>query len=199
MPSSCFSKVAAAWSPSTTAPIRTAGKEAIQELIGAAATGNVFWNTVSGQNVINVSPEHFVTCNGVTYGGNVAYSDPSRGVAADSYPFFNNTPDERYVSFDFLPEADETETLFGSDFVQNGSEHLLGFTHRRNDWEGIVVAYQPGEHEPTAFDLNGANFQILAKRHPLVGTPRSARRRIAHRHPRAPVRTTSRSIGTPVR
>lgn len=140
----------------------TAGKEAMQELIGAAASGAVFWNTVEGQNVIDVAPEHFVTCNGVSYDGSVAYSDPGRGVSAGVYSYFNNTPDERYAVFDLEPAAEEIEVLFGSDFVQNGTTHLLGFTHRRSEWRGVVVAYQPGEYQPNAFDFDGPNFQVLA-------------------------------------
>ncbi len=142
---------------------QTAGKEAMQDIIGATATGSVPWNTVDGQNVINVAPGHFVTTNGVEYAGNVAYSDVARGVPAGAYPFFNNTPDERYLTFDINPSADEFTVLFGSDYSQSGTTHLLGFTHRRPEWAGIVVGYQPGEYQPNALDdLDGNNFQILA-------------------------------------
>jgi len=141
----------------------TAGKEAMQDVIGATATGSVPWNTVAGQNVINVAPAHFVTSNEVEYAGSLAYADPARGVAAGSYDFFNNLPDERYLEFEINPGAGEIEVLFASDYDQNGTTHLLGFTHRRPSWAGVVVAYQPGEYQPNALDdLDGNNFQILA-------------------------------------
>lgn len=37
------------------------GKAAILDLIGGTAAGAVPWNTVDGQNVINVAPGHFIT------------------------------------------------------------------------------------------------------------------------------------------
>jgi hypothetical protein len=138
------------------------GKEEILELIGGTASGAVVWNTTEGQNVINVAPVHFVTCYAESYAGTTAYADPARGVPAGVYPIFNNTPDERYLSFELHPTADQVEVLFGSDFVQAGSTHLLGFTHTRAAWRGSVVAYQPGEHQPMALDAGGPNFQILA-------------------------------------
>lgn len=104
----------------------------------------------------------------VTGGGMIAfhhgaYQDPARGVPAASYPLFNNVPDERYPFYDYNPGAGTTQTLFGSDYADNGAAHLLGFTHRRSTWSGIVVAYQPAEYQPHALDdLEGNNFQILA-------------------------------------
>jgi len=141
----------------------TAGKTAMQDIIGATASGSVPWNTVTGQNVINVAPIHFVTSNGVDYSGTVAYSDLGRGVPAATYDMFTNVPDERYIEFELNPGAGTIEMLFGSDYVENGSTHILGFTHHRPAWAGIVVAYQPGEYQPNAVDdLDGNNFQILA-------------------------------------
>lgn len=137
----------------------TAGKEGIQDLLGATAMGGVTW---LDQNVINTAPEHFVTCHEIDYPGTVAYADPARGVAAGTYPVFSNDPDERYPSFSVNASAGELVTLFGSDYVQNGATHLLGWTHRRPEWSGVVVGYQPGEHQPTALDPAGRNFQILA-------------------------------------
>jgi len=135
----------------------------MMELIGATASGSVPWNTVDGQNIIDVAPGHFVTTQGVSYAGSVPYSDLARGVVAGTYAFFNNTPDERYITFDINPTAGDFEVLFGSDYVENGASHLLGFTHRQPAWQGIVVAYQPGEYQPNAVDdLAGNNFQILA-------------------------------------
>ena len=139
------------------------GKTAIQETLGATATGSVSWNTIEGQNVINVAPTHFVTTNGVEYSGSLGYSDPARGVSAGTYDLFSNIPDERYPQFEINPSADDLEVLFASDYAQNGTTHLLGFTHRRSGWLGVVVAYQPGEYQPNALDdLDGNNFQILA-------------------------------------
>ena len=139
------------------------GKEGILQLIGATANGSVPWNTVDGQNVIATAPGHFVTDNGVTYSGNVVYQDLARGVPNASYAYFNNTPDERYPSFNYNGTAFFTTTLFASNYNEGGTTHLLGFTHRRAPWSGIVVGYQPGEYQPNALDnLSGNNFQILA-------------------------------------
>lgn len=141
----------------------TAGKEAVLALLGGVASGTVTWNTVAGQNVIVVAPAHFVASNELEWAGTIPYADPSRGVPADSYPFFNNTPDERYPSFELHPAAGAIELLFASDYAEGGSTHVLGFTHRRPGWGGLVVAYQPGEYQPNAVDdLDGNNFQILA-------------------------------------
>jgi hypothetical protein len=119
---------------------------------------------MTGQNVINVAPGHFVTENGMAYEGTSAYTDLARGVPADDYTYFNNTPDERYPTFDLLPTAGDTiEMLFASDYNENGTQHVLGFTHWRPGWCGYVVAYQPGEYQPNALDdLDGNNFQVLA-------------------------------------
>jgi hypothetical protein len=139
------------------------GKAAMQELIGATATGSVPWDTVDGQNVLNVAPGHFVTTNGVEYTGSTLYSDPGRGVAEATYSFFTNVPDERYPQFEINAGAGQIELLFASDYNENGTQHLLGFTHQQPGWDGVVVAYQPGEYQPNALDaLDGNNFQILA-------------------------------------
>jgi hypothetical protein len=139
-----------------------AGKEGVLDLIGATATGHVSWNTVEGQDVINVAPGHFVACYGLSYAGSVSYSDPPRGVAADSYPFFNNTPDERYPTFNYNANIGPHQMLFASNYLDNGATHILGFEHRRTNWIGRVLAYQPGEYEPNALDIRGRNFQVLA-------------------------------------
>ena len=139
------------------------GKAGILELIGATASGAVPWDTVNGQNVINTAVGHFVSTQGVDYGGTVSYADPARGVPSASYPYFNNTPDERYPVFNYNPSASLTTTLFGSNYVDVGTTHLLGFTHRRPEWSGSVVGYQPAEYQPHALDdLDGNHFQILA-------------------------------------
>jgi len=75
------------------------------------------WNTVDGQNVIRTAPGHFVTSNEVEYSGSVVYADPARGVAAASYDFFNNTPDERYPTFVVNPTAGDFTVLFGSNYA----------------------------------------------------------------------------------
>ena len=141
----------------------TAGKASVQQLIGATAVGSVPWNTLDGQNVINVAPGHFVTTNEVEYASSVSYSDPARSVPLGTYGLFNNTPDERYIEFEVNGTAGSFTVLFGSDYVENGSAHLLGFEHRRPTWAGVVIGYQPGEYQPSALDdLEGNNFQILA-------------------------------------
>ena len=104
-----------------------------------------------------------MTENGIEYTSTVAYADAARGVPASTYPYFNNTPDERYPVFNYNPGAGLITTLFGSDYNAAGTTHLLGFTHRRPTWSGIVVGYQPGEYQPNALDdLEGNNFQVLA-------------------------------------
>lgn len=141
-----------------------AGKEGMLDLIGATANGAVPWDTVGGQNVIATAPTHFVACHAVEYTASVAYADAGRGVAAGTYPFFNNTPDERYPFFEYnVSAAGNVETLFGSNYNSNGTTHLVGFVHRRSQWSGRVVGYQPGEYQPNALDaVDGNNFQILA-------------------------------------
>ena len=140
------------------------GKEGMLDLIGATANGAVPWDTVSGQNVIATSPQHFVACNAVEYPSSVAYADAARGVAAGTYPVFNNTPDERYPFFEYnVSAAGTVVTLFGSTYNNNGTTHLLGWVHQRPPWSGRVVGYQPGEYQPNALDdVDGNNFQILA-------------------------------------
>jgi hypothetical protein len=170
----------------------TAGKDAMQDIIGGTATGNVPWNTTDGQNVIDVGPGHFITSNEIEYAGSVAYADAAHGVAADNYEFFNNTPDERYPFFTINPSAGDVEMLFASDYNDNGTTHVLGFTHRRPSWAGVVVVYQPGEYQPNALDdLDGNNFQILANAifyasyGVLTGaaTPRRANATLAQNYP----------------
>jgi len=141
----------------------SSGKEAIQDIIGGTASGAVPWDTVDGQNVIDVAPGHFITTNEVEYPGSVVYADLPRGIPSSTYAFFNNTPDERYPNFAINPSAGDIELLFASNYSQAGTTHVLGFTHRRPAWAGVVVAYQPGEYQPNALDdLDGNNFQILA-------------------------------------
>lgn len=141
----------------------TAGKASIQEIIGATASGSVPWDTVDGQDVINVAPTHFVTSNEVEYPSSVVYADAGRGVASDTYDFFNNTPDEHYPTFDINPSAGTFTVLFASNYAVGSGTHLLGFEHTRPAWDGVVIGYQPGEYQPNALDdLDGNNFQILA-------------------------------------
>ena len=140
----------------------TPGKAGILDVIGGTAQGSVPWNTVSGQDVINVAPSHFVTTHEVEYTQNVSYADVPRGVAAGTFDFFNNTPDERYPDVEINLSAEQVELLFASNYNQGGATHVLGFVHQRASWLGRVVAYQPGEYQPNALDdLDGNNFQIL--------------------------------------
>ena len=135
----------------------TAGKESMQDLLGAQATGAVPFDTVDGQNVIAVAPQHFVASYGVDYPSSVSYEDAVHGVPPGDYPVFNNTPDERYPNFSLLPAAGDIDVLFGSDY--DAASHLLGYAQTRDEWAGAVVVYQPGEYQPNA--LSGNNLQIL--------------------------------------
>lgn len=137
---------------------RTAGKESMQALLAGEATGGVPWDTVDGQNVIAVSPEHFVASHGLDYSGSLSFEDAELSVPLADYPAFNNTPDERYPNFELLPTGGEIELLFASDY--DGQGHVLGYTHRRPGDSGIVVVYQPGEYQPHALEP-GNNLQIL--------------------------------------
>lgn len=137
---------------------RTTGKDSMQALLGAEATGAVPWNTFDGQNVIAVAPNHFVTHYGVVYAAQVSFQDPALGVPLAEYPMFNNTPDERYPSLDLLASPGEVEVLFASDY--DLTSHLLGYVKRRDEWSGVVVVYQPGEYQPNAL-APGSNFQVL--------------------------------------
>lgn len=141
----------------------SSGKDGILSVMGGTAWGIVPWNTSAGQNVINVSPTHFVTTNSVEYTTQTTYADATNGVASGTYPYFNNTPDERYPYLTINNDAENVEMLFASDYSDNGSTHILGFTHQRSTWSGRVVFYQPGEYQLNALDdLEGNNFQILA-------------------------------------
>ncbi|MBK8285617.1 MAG: hypothetical protein IPK97_12520 [Ahniella sp.] len=136
------------------------GKESMQALLGAAATGNVSWNTVSGQRVINVAPGHFITTNGIGYAGQTSYGDPAAGVPSGNYPWFANIPDERYPTLALQPGSGRLQMLFASDYAEGDGTHVLGYTYRQNAWAGQVVMYQPGEYQPQALGP-GNNLQVL--------------------------------------
>jgi hypothetical protein len=136
------------------------GKESMMNLIGAQATGNVSWNTVDGQNVINVSGGHFVANQGVSYPNLITYSDPANGITAANQPAFQNLPDERYPQFQWLGGSTGRRVLFASNYAENGNTHVLAFEQRRRAWRGVLLAYQPGEYLPQALGP-GNNFQIL--------------------------------------
>lgn len=139
------------------------GKEGILSIIGATANGSVPWNTTEGQNVINVSPQHFIADNEVEYPSQISYADVANGIASSTYSYFNNTPDERYPFMSINNDVEDVEILFASDYDQNGTTHILGYTHKRNTWTNLVFAYQPGEYQPNVLDdFEGNNFQILA-------------------------------------
>lgn len=140
---------------------RTSGKESMQALLGAEATGNVPYDQVNGQNVIAVSSGDFITSNGIEYSGALAYEDATLGIAEADYSYFNNTPDERYPNFQLLGNLLHMQFLFASNYSDNGTTHVLGYRYQRPEWQGEVVVYQPGEYQPNALDPAGNNFQIL--------------------------------------
>jgi hypothetical protein len=138
------------------------GKDGMLDLIGGVAS-SVEWNTSSGQNIINVAPNHFITTHSIEYSGQLSYADAAHGVPAATYDAFQNLPDERYPAFSLLPTGGSFQMLFASDYANNGSTHILGFSHRQPSWQGVVVVYQPGEYQPQALDdFAGNNFQVLA-------------------------------------
>ncbi len=139
------------------------GKVEMMSTIIGGQGSSIAYNTVEGQNVINVAPNHFVTTHSIEYGDVVTYADAALGIPEDAYPFFNNVPDERYRNTSILADSETIEILFASNYIDGGSTHLLGFTHQEPGWLGKVVVYQPGEYQPNALDdLDGNNFQILA-------------------------------------
>ncbi len=140
------------------------GKAGILDLVGCTASGAVPWDTVYGQDVVNVTPGHFVSSNGVSYPGNTTYADVPRGVPSASYPVINNVPDEQYPNFIINANAAaEVKLLFGGKYsTGDATPHLLGFTHRRQPWGGVVVGWQPAEYQPNSLNVNGWQFQILA-------------------------------------
>ncbi len=139
----------------------TNGKQPIQDLLGAEATGAVPWDVVNGQDVVFVGDDHFIGTHQVAYPGLTMYENAAHGIPLDNYPFFNNTPDERYPQMDFNTgnSGCELVPLFESNYSDNGNQHLLSYTKQCPGWLSQVVVYQPGEHQPTA--TAGNNFQIL--------------------------------------
>lgn len=133
-------------------------KDALLALFGAK-TNSIKWDTVEGQRVYNVGGSHFISSNGLVYArqGNFAGTP---GVAAGSYGYFVNVPDELYADTQLIEQAGEQRTpLFASDSL---GTRLLGYELTRPGWQGKVVAYQPAEYQPNALDdRNGPNFQIL--------------------------------------
>jgi len=140
---------------------QTAGKQPIQDLLGSEATGGVPWDTVNGQDVIFVGGDHFIGTHQITFDGTTTYSHPAHGIPAANYPYFNNTPDERYPQMDFNSgnAGCEIDNLWQSNYSNNGNQHLLGYTKWCPGWTAQVFVYQPGEYQPHA--TSGNNFQIL--------------------------------------
>jgi hypothetical protein len=138
--------------------IAPGAKDSLLNLLGAK-TNSIKWDTVDGQRVYNVGGAHFVSSNGLAYTQQGQFVGVS-GVAAGTYPFFVNIPDELYSDTTLLEEAGEIRTpLFASD---SQGERLLGYALTRTGWSGRVVAYQPAEYQPNALDdRDGPNFQIL--------------------------------------
>ncbi len=138
-----------------------AGKTSMLNLLGAQATGSVPWNTVDGQNVINVDTgAHFIVNHAINYDLAIAYSNPAHGVPAGTYPAFNNTPDERYPQMDFNGgnTGCEIQVLLQSNYDAAGD--LLAYDKHCPDWRSRVFVYQPGEYQPHALEP-GNNYQIL--------------------------------------
>jgi hypothetical protein len=133
-------------------------KDELLALIGAK-TNSIKWDTVDGQRVYNVGGNHFVSNNGLSYPQQASFTGTA-GVAAGSYPYFVNVPDELYADTALVEVAGEQRTpLFASDSL---GTRLLGYALTRPLWQGTVVAYQPAEYQPNALDdRNGPNFQIL--------------------------------------
>lgn len=143
------------------------GKTPILQLLGGVADEIAL--EPSGQRVIAVSSEHFVTTNELEYDEQARFGDPQLGIPDDSYPAFTNAPDERYPNLRLFLDGRETlEPLFMSDY---DGPQILGYDLRRPSWSGHVVFYQPGESQALAVDdRDGNNFQILANAIYYLGT-----------------------------
>jgi hypothetical protein len=140
---------------------QTTGKQSMQNLLGAQATGAVPWDTLNGQDVIFVGGNHFIGTNNINYMSQVFYENSEHSIPAASYPTFNNSPDELYPQLDFNSGVIDCniQILFESDYVNNGANHLLGYLKYCPNWNSQLFVYQPGEYQPNA--LSGNNFQIL--------------------------------------
>lgn len=133
-------------------------KDELLALVGAR-TNSIKWDTAEGQRVYIVGGEHFVGSNGIRVDERAEFAGTGT-VAAGTYPYFTNLPDELYADTELVEEAGETRTpLFASDSL---GRRLLGYALVREGWRDRVVAYQPGEYQPNALDdRDGVNFQIL--------------------------------------
>lgn len=133
-------------------------KDELLALLGAK-TNSIAWDTTAGQRVYVVDAEHFVSSNGLNVEQQAAFAGTG-AVAAGTYPYFTNVPDELYADTVLVEEVGEQRTpLFATDSL---GQRLLGYALTREGWQGRVVAYQPGEYQPNALDdRNGVNFQIL--------------------------------------
>jgi hypothetical protein len=151
----------------------TNGKASMLDILGGQASGEVPWNTVSGQNVIAVDPRHFVSRYAARYPATTPFADAGLGIDSGDYPKFNNTPDERYPNLAPRAGVSGFLPLFTSDYSEGGSTHLLGFQHSQPLWAGVVIAYQPGEYQPNALGPGNNNFQILLNAIVFAGTYRS--------------------------
>lgn len=147
--------------------INRGSKADLLRLIGSEAD-SIEWNTESGQRVIDVSGGHFIASNGIRYSSETSYSGIA-DVPADTYPVFNNIPDELYEVIREHRVNGETRTpLFATD---SGENRLLGYVLQRPGWQGLVVTYQPGEYQPNALDdPSGPNFQVLVNALYYAGT-----------------------------
>jgi hypothetical protein len=135
------------------------GKEAVLQLLGGFALG-VSYDREEGQRVLNVASGHFVSSHSVVYPARAALAGLPP-VPDDTYPAFQNLPDERYPDTQLLTEAGESRTILFA--TPSGGPRILGFELHRAGWLGSVVFYQPGEYQPNALDDRaGPNFQILA-------------------------------------
>jgi hypothetical protein len=82
------------------------------------------------------------------------------GVSAGDYPAFNNTPDERYPQTTLITSPGETRVILFA--TASGTPRVLGYDLQPPGLAGHIIAYQPGEHQPTILDdRTGPNFQIL--------------------------------------
>jgi len=135
------------------------GKRTLLELLGGEYAGAT-WDASEGQDVVCLAGAHFVTANNMSYPETVSFELPGLGIAAGTYEQFVNVPDERYTTFTpFTVEGESRRYLFGS--TSGGANTVLSYELQRPGWRGWVVTYQPGEHQPTALDVDGNNFQIL--------------------------------------
>src|SRR5690606_41728076 len=68
----------------------------LHDALPISKTNSIDWDTENGQRVYVVGGNHFVSSNGLRVEQQAQFAG-TNGVAAGSYPYFTNVPDELYA------------------------------------------------------------------------------------------------------